>query len=193
MKLAIQFVLGIIVLLLAYMLYNSVASRVKFYDQLEKRKKAVIEKLTKLRDVQIAYKNAKKQFAGSCEALMDFILHDSIPLIKIDGTVPDTLTEEKALKLGILRKDTILIPVKDTLFKAMSYDSICYVPFSKGVRFELKNGTVEKSGVKVPVFEISTPYKTFLEGLDYTENDFDGEQLIKLGSLEEPSTSGNWE
>lgn len=193
MRIVVQSVLAIVIIVLAYMLYDSVASRVEFYDTLDKRKKVVIERLVKLRDVQNAFKIAKKRYAGSCDEIMQFILQDSIPLVKIDGTVPDTLTESEALKLGILKKDTILISVKDTLFGSQPFDSICYVPFSQNIKFDFKNGEVEKSGVKVPVFEISTPYKSFIWDLDYTSNDFDANALIKVGSLEEPSTSGNWE
>ena len=74
------------------------------------------------------------------------IKNDSMPVIKAIGFVPDTLTEAKAVELGIVTRDTLLISVRDTLFpKNYSVDSLRYVPTSDGKEFDMNAGEIEKN------------------------------------------------
>ena len=55
--------------------------------------------------------------------------------------------------------------------------------------------------IKVSVYEIKAPFTTYMKGLDRqlvinltkSKEDIDRYPGLKLGSMEEPSTDGNWE
>ena len=128
-----------------------------------------------------------------------------MPLVLKNGTVPDTLTEEQALEAGIITRDTTLIAIKDTLLKDVAnFDiaTIDLVPFTHGkVKFEIESSTVDRANFKVPVFEVRCYKKDYLAEIkeqDLLQNDLsimneDGKfPGLKLGSLTEPSTDGNW-
>jgi hypothetical protein len=75
------------------------------------------------------------------------------------------------------------------------------IPFSGGDTIELHAGSIERGGVTVQVFEAKAPYDSYLKGMPQqfiinkksTKNDLDLYPGIKVGSMQEPSTSGNWE
>ena len=84
------------------------------------------------------------------------------------------------------------------------------VPFSQPQKyFELEAGTKESSGIKVPIFEARTPYEVYLGTPGAAFSDKEWKQRVdnlkaekesiqryaglKVGSMEEASTEGNWE
>ena len=81
-------------------------------------------------------------------------------------------------------------------------DELAIVPFTKGkVNFEIKAGPVERANFDVPVFEVKCYKKDYLAEIKAQEllhNDIlllkedDKFPGLKLGSLTEPSTDGNW-
>jgi len=96
------------------------------------------------------------------------------------------------------------VKVADSLFHTRPnfvLDSLRYIPFAGDVQFEIAAGSVDRSGIKVPVYEIKAPYTTFLKQLDRqlvtnlikSKEDIDRYPGLKVGSMEEPSTDGNWE
>ena len=134
----------------------------------------------------------------------------------------DGLTEEKAVqiinkakqtnnwseveKLGLteFKRDTIEVPVLENLFKGkkgFNADSIKIVPFSGGQSFILdaKVDTIQSGPARF--FEARTPYNVYLQGLDkqeienmiYIRQQLDRYPGLKVGSMEEPITTGNWE
>lgn len=194
MKLGIQIALAVVVLGLAYAVYNSIHSRIAFDNEVKSRKDIVVERLIDIRVVQIAFRNKNGAFAGNFEQLISFLQKDSIPLVKIEGTVPDTLTELKAIELGIVKKDTLMLAVKDSILKHYKdFNEIAIIPFSEGEKFNLQSGEIEKGSVKVKVFEAFAPNKFFLKGLDLSVANIDPEDGLRVGSMNDASTSGNWE
>jgi hypothetical protein len=115
------------------------------------------------------------------------------------------MTEIKALALGIIKRDTVRVSVKDSLFPAnYPVDSLSFIPFIDGLEsFEMGAGVVETgSGVKVQVFEAKVHNNIYLKGLEAQEiiNLNDKTQKLerypglKVGSLEEANNNaGNWE
>ena len=173
------------------------------------RQDAVVENLIQIRDAQVAYKSVFNKYTGSFDTLVSFIKTDSLPLVKMEGSLTDSMieagiTEIKALALGIIRRDTIRVSVKDSLFSNVNEDSIPFIPFlTGGERFEMASSVVTTgSGVKVQVFEAKVPNIVYLKGLEPQEifnlNDKQ-EKLerypgLKVGSLEETNNNaGNWE
>lgn len=181
----------------AYMNYDSIQSKIELEKEIKKRNQVVQERLENIRDAQIEYKKIKGEYAGNFNNLLDFLKNDSIVLVYSEGEVPDSLIgqEARALELGIIIRDTTKVPVREELFKE-NFDKVVkdmnIVPFSDGVEFEIASGEIEKGKVMVKVFEVKTPYKNVYNGLDLKNEGVDLDAYIAVGSMEEPTTNGNW-
>ena len=201
MKLGIKIGLPLVIIVLCYLVYDSIASKIQFEKETKHRRDIVIERLKDIRIAQLSYKSVKREYANDFHSLLDFIKHGSFPVIKALGTVPDTLTEEEAVHLGIVTRDTSYVKVKDSLFSSnylrthlgsFSISSLPYIPFGKGEKFGMQAGVIEKGKVMVKVFEVSASFEVIYNGLDTDNEGIDLSDGLKVGSMTEPSTSGNW-
>ncbi|MEQ8324136.1 MAG: hypothetical protein RIC15_08755 [Vicingaceae bacterium] len=178
----------------AWLDYSSVQRKIDFVKVQDYRESKVVERLMDIRTAQVSYKKLYGQYAGNFDALINHVKNDSMPVVKAIGFVPDTLTEMKAVELGIVTRDTLLISVRDTLFKMdFPIDSLRYVPFSDGGEFKLESGEIEKNQLKVKVFEAFASNEKILHGLNLSEEYIDLEDGLRVGSMTEPHTRGNWE
>ncbi len=179
----IQGILIVGIVVLAFLIIHSVSKPIKFHQERDKRYSKIIERLKQIRTAEIAFYDKFGYYTANFDSLIQFIKTDSMPIVKAIGTVPDTLTEEEAIKLKLVFRDTINIAVKDTLFpKNFIPDSLKFVPYGNGVIFDLQAGEIiTGSKVKVKVFEVKDP------------KPFDPTFQLKVGSLTEATTSGNWE
>jgi hypothetical protein len=108
-----------------------------------------------------------------------------------------------------LQQDSVIIDtlgrvkVKDSLFKADTrYKTMMNVPHGQnGEKFEMKADIIDKSGYKAPVFEVKVKKDVVLydqpKDLLSKENSYNSvEEVngaeIKVGSLTDVSTNGNW-
>ncbi|MBL4656652.1 MAG: hypothetical protein JKX73_01535 [Flavobacteriales bacterium] len=202
MKLGIKIGLWLVVLGLSYLVYNSIASKIEFEEETKMRRLVTIQKLKDIRVAQLAHKSVKDSYAKTFGELLKFVKLDSFPVIKAIGTVPDTLSEEEAVQLGLVQRDTSYISVEDSIYSVryllnrfanFSVDSLLYIPFgSNGEIFELQAGEIEKGKVKVKVFWVNAKFGIIYSGLDTDNEAIDLEQGLAVGSMDEPSTSGNW-
>jgi hypothetical protein len=131
----------------------------------------------------MAYYEKYMKYSGNWDSLINFIKYDSLPMVKAIGSVPDTLTEIEAIKMGLVVRDTFFVAVLDTVFgKTYPVDSLKYIPYTSGGLFFIGAGEITTgSGVKVKVFEIRDTQP------------FDPSNVMRVGSLKEATTSGNWE
>ena len=210
MKTAFQILLTIAIFVLGYFCVESIAKPERFKKDYETRRQKVIERLVDIRSAQVAYRSKNQNYTGSFDTLIHFIQTDSLPLVRMEGTINDSLlaagmTERMALQMGIIKRDTIRISVQDSLFKTKPWiaDSIQFVPFTNKEVFEMGSTTINTvSGVKVPVFEAKVHNNVYLNGLERQEvinlNDksrkLEKYPGLKVGSLEEANNNaGNWE
>jgi hypothetical protein len=209
MKTILQIVLFVAIFGLSYAIYESIMQPIRFQEKQAIRSTAVIERLKNIRDVQVAYRNINNRYTGSFDTLIDFVKNAKLPLIKMEGSLSDSLieagvTEAKALAMGLIKRDTVYINAKDSLMKkGLNPDSLQYVPFTDKAKFEMGSGELTTgSGVKVQVFEAKVSNNVYLNGLDEQEiinlNDKANKLAryagIKVGSLEEANNNaGNWE
>jgi hypothetical protein len=194
----IKIVLAVIILVLAYLVYESVMVPVRFDKSVDKRSKAVIQNLVDIRSAEMTYKNIYGKYTASFDTLIDFLMVGEIPVVKIVPDPTDT-TFTKTIR------DTIgYIPVKDSLFsRRANYDvkNLKYIPFTDNELFALNAGVVEKGGVDVNVFEASAHFEVILNGLDEqmvinliaAKEQIERYPGLKVGSMTEASTDGNWE
>lgn len=204
-KLLIQLALVIVVLFLGYKVYDSIMQPVRFKKAWTDREKVIINKLNSIKELQIEYRKINGKYTGSFDTLINFYENDNMPVVMKNGTIPDTLNEEQALEMGIITRDTSLVPIKDTLLlgvENLNIKNLAVVPFTHGkVKFEMEASTVDRANFKVPVFEVKCYKKDYLaeikdqdllqNQLKIMEEDDKFPGLI-LGSLTEPSTDGNW-
>ena len=109
-------------IILFYLIYNSINSEVVFNKEAEIRIAENVQKLKDLRQLQIKYKQNKGQFADNFKSLIDFLEYDSIPIVRATGETPDSLingvqiSDELALELGLISRDTAYVPAKENIF-----------------------------------------------------------------------------
>ena len=189
-------------IILAYFVYNSINSEVKFQQVAKVRIAENVQKLKDLRQVQIAYKKVNNTYSNNFESLIDFLENDSMAIVKAIGETPDTLTDAQALELGIISRDTAYVLAKETVFDEayltsrnekfpLDLSALTTVPHSDK-NYSVDAGMVEKGKVVVQVFEISTTYGAVFTGLDAENKSFELSNLLKVGSMDEASLNGNW-
>jgi len=211
---------------LAMMIYRSIMRPQKFNVIYEGRKSEVVLKLKDIRTLQAFYKAEKGSYAGSFDQLRDFWENGKMTIVIKEGTVPDTLingvamTEAQALKMKIIRRDTVIVNAKEEMMRSLpnlDIDRFDIVPYSKGERFSIAADTIVRSNIPpVYVYQVVAYKEQFLKDLDHDPrikgiwghllynglkeqflgpnyNFKDNVKDVILGSLTEPSTDGNWE
>lgn len=208
MKTIVQIILAILVVVLGYLLFRSVLKPIEFKNEQEKRYDATISKLKDIRTAQEVHKSVKGYFTPYFDTLIHFVNNDSIPLeniTRVKDYNTDSLTKEKAIKLGYYEIKTINVSIKDSLFKHVKYSltELDKVPYTNGAAFNMDTASVEAGNVKVPVFEASVKNYVLLDGLNkqlsINFNDkwkmiSGGYPGLKVGSLTEATNNaGNWD
>lgn len=177
---------------MAYKNYAVIQDDIDYRNLTDYRYAKVRERLEKIREAQIAYRNEKGQFADSFDKLIEFVKTGRMRIIKKIGNEDDSL----AVALGQVRRDTLLVPVLGNGFKPENYpvDSLRYIPFGNGAEFNLQAGILgsEGSDYRPPVFEASAEFKVFLGDLAKQYNKTVPDSFIRVGSMVEPTTNGNW-
>jgi len=194
-------------IILAFFVYNSISSEVEFNKIAKERIAENVQKLKDLRTLQIAYKRENEAFADNFSSLMNFLQNDSTRIVKMEG-VNDTLidgeeiSDELALKLGLIKRDTIYVSAMESIFDEnyinsrdnnypFDINSLNIIPFTNK-QYNIDANVIEKGKVSVQVFEISATYKDIFYGLDAENKKYDLNSLLKVGSMTEASLNGNW-
>lgn len=200
-KILTYFILPLAIIFLGYLITESILQPVNFKKQLNKRKDVAIERLKTIRTLEVAFKSKYGKFTASADSLIDFYNNGDITVVRQIGSMDDSL----AVAQKKVRRDSIKIAVKDTLFKdkpSFVIDSIKYIPFSGGKEIQLAAEVKLVSGVNVPLFEGNIPYDDLLRGLNrqlVVNLKAESEDLgkypgVKVGSVTSPNNNaGNWE
>jgi len=211
MRRVIQILFVLIIIVLGYLIVESIMEPIRFNQEVETRERATIDRLIDIRDAQKAYKDVYKKYTSSFDTLISFVDTGSFTLIKAEGDIPeDWLDElgfdkarEKALKEGVISREPIQVPVLDSLFNpGFATDSLRYVPFTEDVTFTMASGSLlTSSNLTVQVVETFCIYDDLLNGMDrqlvvnYKDERMKivGFEGVKFGSMEEGTLTGNWE
>ena len=217
-------VLPIIIIGLVYLIVESVMEPIRFNEQKEAREEVAIQRLKDIRDLQVAFKSETGHFTPSIDSLKDFYNNGTIKVVMQIGSNDDSLavvntqklkkrnpriTPQQMLLLYVKGEHLVFsieneIPVRDTLFSGrpdFSIDSLAFIPFC-GDTIIMESAVKRVSGVNVPLFEASMPYKQLLQGLDnQLRINLDAEREdtgrypgLKVGSVTAPNNNaGNWE
>ena len=211
MRRVIQILFVLIIIVLGYLIVESIMEPIRFNKEVDTRERATIDRLIDIREAQKAYKDVYKKYTSSFDTLIAFVDTGSFTLVKAEGDIPeDWLDEmgfdkarEKALKEGVISREPIQVPVLDSLFNpGFSTDSLRYVPFTEGVTFVMDAGKLlTSSNLTVQVVETFCLYDDLLNEMDrqlvvnYKDERMKivGFEGVKFGSMEEGTLTGNWE
>ena len=202
--------LWVLILVFASLLFKSIYNEIKFDEVKNARYQVVIKNLKDIRDTQLAHRTVKGVFQDNWDSLVKFVEIDSFTITqRRDSSVLD---KEMTKRYGgvktykdIVIVDTLgLVSVKDSLFGFDDrYLRMMNVPFSKNdqTKFELKAGFLNQNGIDIPVFEAFVRKRVILHdqslNLILKENQVqsvDGVNgpTLKIGSMNEVNTNGNW-
>ncbi|MFO8020834.1 MAG: hypothetical protein R6U65_00095 [Perlabentimonas sp.] len=200
MKTVFQILLLAAVIVLSYFIYESVMTPIRFNKEKDKRYEKTIDRLKDIRTAQLAYRSEYDQFTGSFDTLINFVKYDSFRVVRQIGSMDDSA----AVAEGLVYRDTVTLSVVDSIFSEdYPVDSLQYVPYTGGKKFELGAGVLETgSGLKVKVFEAKVHNDVLLKGLDRQlvvnlndlRNKLERYPGLQVGSLTEATNhAGNWE
>lgn len=210
MRTVLQILLFIVAVILTYFIYKSIQRPIEFKKAKDLRYEATVNKLKDIRKAELAYKDVYGKFIGSWDTLINFVTNDSVKNVRKIGELTDSmieagLSERKAIKMGLLIRDTVRESVLESIFtKTFDAANMKFVP-SPGEPSEFHLGAtliVTGSGIEVPVFEAKAHNNVILRGLDRqliinlndrarTNEKYPG---LRVGSLTETvNNAGNWE
>lgn len=207
MKLVIQLLLWVAIIVLGYLIFNSVYDPIQFNDVKEERYAKVIDRLEDIREAELAYREVTGRFAGDFDELIEFIDTAQFTLTqRRDTTVFDqeyfeTYGVDQYIETVVI--DTLgFASVQDSLFGDTNYENMMEVPI-EGVdaNFELEAGTIMVNENPIPVFEAKIAKEVILYDQDpmlvrneeqMVSVDQVNGPFISVGSMEEVNTSGNW-
>lgn len=211
MKKAISILINILLLavivFLAWQVVRSIQAPIKFSNEQKARETQVVQRLIDIRNAEVLYKNANNKYTKSFDTLIQFCQTAEIPIVNI---IPDPTDTTYTRTIN----DTIgFVKVMDSIKgsrKDFNINDLKLVPCSQSQQlFELEAGTIKRNGIAIPVFEARTPYEVYLAspGAGFSKDKWDErvrnakaekESInryagLKVGSMEEASTDGNWE
>lgn len=186
----IQIALLLAIGFLAYQVWETIQTPVRFNKEKDHRSAIVVQNLKDIRSVQQIYRSLNDTFVPSIELMIQFLKEGQIPVVNIVYDPTDTLLVRTI-------SDTIgFRSVYDSLFgkrQNFKLEDFAYIPFSENMKFEMDAGQIDRGGVMVPVFMAVAKKEYYLHGMD---NSMVKNPIVKdliVGSMEEPTTDGNWE
>ena len=210
MKLVIQIVLWIVIGFLAWQVWSSIMGPVEFNNVKEARYAKVIKGLKDIQAAELAHKEITGKFSGDWDSLISFIDTAKFAITQRRDTSYADVAKNRAYNIdaGYFIEESLIdtlgfTPVKDSIFKGSDrYKTMMNVPIDGiNAKFSLKAGKIEKNDVMYSVFEAKVSKDLILGDLDkdllmqekqvQSVDGVNGPD-IKVGSLEEVNTTGNW-
>ncbi|MDR2835856.1 MAG: hypothetical protein LBV69_06635 [Bacteroidales bacterium] len=165
---------------LSCLIFAGIRKPIKFEEDKQLRFDITIERLKDIKEAQRLYKEQTGNYTNSFDTLVEFINNGKLKVVQKIGFVPDSLTEKEALKLGIVKRDTILLSVLDTLLSTrktykkdgtnylpLNLKELSIIPVGKKTPFIMDTASVlTGSGVVLKVFQCYTLYDDVLDNLD---------------------------
>ncbi len=193
MRLVINLLLALIVVGLVWVLIQSIREPIAFKAEKEKRERAVIDKLMRIRQAQEAFRDIKGGFAPSFDSLALVLKNDSFAIVKVIGDPDDPDFT------GEILYDTFYQPAYDSMLAmGINLDSLKYVPYGRGKTFDIQADTLTYQSTLVNVVEVGVRRKAFMGRFGDPrfaryDNSYDPNSILKFGNMNAPNLSGNWE
>lgn len=219
----ISTLLVLLVVILAIFAARSIMRPEKFRQTYEDRKTLNVNNLKTIRCAQTIYKNVYKKYASDIDSLVDFVNNGQVEVEKTVGNFPDTMSQEQAFKLGLIKKQVVKIPAIDKMLELdpnltrENFKNFQYIPFSDKEKYAIQTGSIASKTYEIPVYRIDVSKDQILVNMDrsitpenagvfskfwnkiFYNNLAEEDQYksqygdIYMGSLTEASTAGSWE
>lgn len=201
----------------AFQSYRSVAKVIEFNEAVAKRLEVMEPAFFDIRDAQQTFEKRYGRYTKSFDTLTNFLKGDSVMEVYREGIKPTPtpataellgiplydltmaggFTDAQALALDSLspdvtfKRDTFYTPAVDywnSLADSArlaerklpeSINRLPYVPYEENLMFIMDAGMIDRGNNRVPVFVVKDPAPM-------------GRKTWQIGSMEEPTFSGNW-
>jgi hypothetical protein len=201
----INILLWALIIFLGYKTYMSIYKEIQFNQLKVERYKVVIDQLIDIRDSQLAYKEVNGEYAGNFDKLVRFIDTAKVPITqRRDVTVLDEEATKRFGGVEMFKTEVVIdtlsyYSVKDSLFGGTDrYKTMMNLSVGdKSAKINLKADKIDD----IPVFEASiakdlilSDQEKYLIEKEKQVVSVDGVNgpALKVGSLEEVNTTGNW-
>ena len=209
----VSIVLGLITVLFAYLIYNSVMAPIRFDNEKQERYELAVNKILDIKTAQVAHKAVKGTYAKSFDELVKFIENEKFEIIeRKDTMVPDSKRNAAFnikdgvggyFKPEVVKRTIGFISVKDSLFK--NTDRYKFMNKVKIADFEvavtMKDSAINVKDKMFPTLEVVIDKNDILKGMDEellkqekkkkSIEEIDGDKIV-LGSLQDVTLTGNW-
>jgi len=92
MKTVIHVVLLVAIIVLGYLLWDSINKPIRFNKEKDQREAATIQRLKDIRSAQIAFRAEHNRYTGDFDSLITFLKTDSFRVVQAIGSVPDSMS-----------------------------------------------------------------------------------------------------
>ncbi|MGL1885096.1 MAG: hypothetical protein OCD76_01180 [Reichenbachiella sp.] len=184
----------IVALGLAYYLGSSIFQSIDEAERIEKGEKAIIAKLTMIREAQIAYQSVNGNYTSDWSKLKDFVGTGQFYLV---DRIEHIITLDYGADSVFVELDTIgTVQVRDSLYNESKYpnfdlETLSKVPGSEKAEFGMWADEIDKSGIKVDVVEVWNTEP--INAARNEENEARTKKPLRFGSRINITTAGNWE
>lgn len=176
MEKALRYILPVIIIVLGYLLYKSVADPIREQAKVEYIESRIISRLENIKTAQFAYRDRFDKFAPNFDELVRALKNEQMPLIKVTGDREDSAS--------VVTYDTSYVSLYNHAFgtNEVNLDSLPFVPESPDhVTFTMEANVINLNETNVPVFKVEDP------------KPYNKDRALRLGSTSEPIFTGNWE
>ncbi len=194
MRLGINLALVALIGLFVWVLISGIREPILFKAELDKRERAVENRLKQVRMAQEIHREITGGFAPSFDSLNTVLRNGRIPTISVFGD-PDDPSNTEAI-----RYDTSYVNAIDKVTElSLPLDSLRFVPYSPaGTEFSIFADTLTYQSTLVHVVEVGIEQEKFMgKFADATykkyDDSYDPSRFMKFGDRNAPNTSGNWE
>lgn len=193
MKYLINAIILLAIVFCVYILYLSIKEPLEFKSEKETRTNAVVNGLKSIKECQEMYRDIYGTFAKNFDELASGLKNGRFRNIIVIGDPDDPNFK------GKITYDTAYIPAIDSIKKiGYNVDSLSFVPFANGAKFEMTTDTIMQGITPIDVMECGVSRKAFMgkyADIYYKkfDNRYDPDSRVKFGDLNSPSLAGNWE
>ncbi|PIB35553.1 hypothetical protein BFP72_09195 [Reichenbachiella sp. 5M10] len=179
---------------LAYYLGDSIYKSIDESNRIERGEKAIIEKLTMIREAQIAYQAVNGQYTSDWAKLKSFVDSGQFYIV---NKIEHIITLDYGADSVYVEIDTIgTVMVKDSVFSKKKFPkfdlaTLDKVPGSETATFDMWADEIDKGGVKVDVVEVKSTAP--INPARKEDNEARTKKPLRFGSRTNITTAGNWE
>lgn len=176
MEKALRIFLPLVIIVLAYLVYDSIARPIREQKKIAQIEEKIIVRLGHIKAAQFAYKDLTGKFSNNFDSLIYALKNEQWPIVKAIGDLEDSTT--------VMVYDTTFVSLYEWAFPAkdVNIDSLPYVPLNPdGAKFIMHADIITLNNTTVPVFQVEDP------------DPYNPERALILGDLTQPVYTGNWE